>query len=55
MSDIRNPANPQVSDFDSSDSGVTFNRFTLSQMTALGMLATLVFAALIIILKRIKQ
>ena len=55
MSDIRNLPNPQVSEFDSSDSGVSPYRFTFSQMTALGILATLVFGALVVILKRIKQ
>ena len=55
MTDIRHLPDPQVTDFDSSAPGVTLNRFTLSQVAALGMLATLVFTALIIILKRIKQ
>ena len=55
MTDIRHLPNPQVTEFDSSASGTTLNRFTLSQVAALGMLGTLVFVALFVIFKRFKQ
>jgi hypothetical protein len=55
MADIRHLPNPQVTEFDSSDPGGTLNKFTLSQIAALGLFGTLVFVALFVIIRRFKQ
>ena len=55
LSEIRHTASPSVTEFDSSDSGMNLNKFTLGQIAAFGMMGTLIFVALFVIIRRFKQ